>query len=102
MLLWLHSNPGTSAAATAASSKAAKAAAKQDKRNAKLKEKRAAEALAGKKPVPALKTETEQFSKNIKGVKSRTRQLVQQGIPAKAAQKMATKAVTGTRLQSAT
>eukprot|EP00878_Enallax_costatus_P005816 GHUV01006103.1.p1 GENE.GHUV01006103.1~~GHUV01006103.1.p1 ORF type:complete len:892 (+),score=345.95 GHUV01006103.1:153-2828(+) len=81
--------------ASSKSSKAAKAAAKQDKRNAKLKEQRAKEAAEGKKAVPALQQETEQFSKAIKGVKSRMRELMQQGLTAKAAKNIAQKAVTG-------
>lgn len=86
----------TGAAATGKSnSKAAKAAAKQDKRNAKLKEQRAKEAAEGKKVVPKLQSETEQFSKAIKGVKSRMRELMQQGLTAKAAKSIAQKAVTG-------
>lgn len=94
------------AAAAGAASKAAKAAAKavakQDKRNAKLKEQRAAEAAAGgKKVAAALQSETEQFSKAIRGVKSRARALMQQGMPAKAAQAMARKAVTGGRVGEA-
>lgn len=40
-------------------------------------------------------TETEQFNKAIKGVKSRARALMQQGMSAKVAQKMAQKEVTG-------
>jgi hypothetical protein len=44
-----------------------------------------------------LQTETEQFNKAIKGVKSRARALMQQGMTAKAAQQMAQKAVTGKR-----
>jgi hypothetical protein len=47
-----------------------------------------------------LQTETEQFNKAIKGVKSRARALMQQGMSAKAAQQMAQKAVTGERLRS--
>lgn len=77
------------------STKAAKAAAKQDKRNAKLKEQRAKDASGGKRAVPALQQETEQFSKNIKGVKNRMRELMQQGMTAKAAKGIAQKAVTG-------
>ncbi|KAF6261994.1 P-loop containing nucleoside triphosphate hydrolase protein [Scenedesmus sp. NREL 46B-D3] len=81
-----------------AASKAAKSAAKQDKKNARIKEQRAAEAAAGgkKRAVPALQSETEAFSKAIRGVKSRARALMQQqGMSAKAAQKIAAKAVTG-------
>lgn len=169
----VHAAAGGSKAAKAA----AKAAAKQDKRNAKLKEQRAAEAAAGAKkrvselqvgrravwlqlptdgctavavrtrassvmatahhascPAPGAslllamgcqvkkggsrqnpsskassirhalslsllldctQTETEQFNKAIKGVKSRARALMQQGMSAKVAQKMAQKEVTG-------
>jgi hypothetical protein len=48
--------------------------------------------------VPALQSETEAFSKAIKGVKSRARALMQQqGLTAKVAQKIAAKAVTGKR-----
>jgi hypothetical protein len=77
--------------------KLAKSASKQDKKNARIKEQRAAEAAAGgKKAVPALQAETEGFSKAIKGVKSRARALMQQqGMTAKAAQKIASKEVTG-------
>lgn len=154
---FVHAAAGGSKAAKAA----AKSAAKQDKRNAKLKEQRAAEAAAGPKkrsndlqvrgrgprlttvviaatlllstqaqrerqtlavrlppygtpcPCPlsrctficnsmslflllhSTQTETEQFNKAIKGVKSRARSLMQQGMTAKVAQKMAQKEVTG-------
>lgn len=80
--------------------KAAKAAAKQAKRNARLKEARAADAAAaaaggGKREQPALATETAAFNRAIRGVKSRARALMQQGLSAKAAQAAAQKAVTG-------
>jgi hypothetical protein len=90
---------GGNTAAAKAAKKQAKSAAKQDKKNARLKEQRAAEAAAGgKKVVPALQSETEAFSKAIKGVKSRARALMQQqGMTAKVAQKIAAKAVTGGR-----
>jgi hypothetical protein len=80
-----------------AAKKLAKSAAKQDKKNVRIKEQRAAEAAAGgKKAVPALQSETEAFSKAIKGMKSRARALMQQqGMTAKAAQKIAAKEVTG-------
>eukprot|EP00879_Flechtneria_rotunda_P032432 GHRR01035638.1.p1 GENE.GHRR01035638.1~~GHRR01035638.1.p1 ORF type:complete len:353 (+),score=125.53 GHRR01035638.1:1004-2062(+) len=86
-----------SGAESNAAKKAAKSATKQDKRNAKLKEKRAAEAAVAvdKRPVPALQQETQQFKKNIKSVKSKARQLMQQGMSAKTAQKAAQKAFTG-------
>jgi hypothetical protein len=81
---------------------AAKAATKQDKRNARLKEQRAAGAAAGgKKAPPALQSETEQFNKAIRGVKSRARALMQEGMTAKAAQKAAQKIVTGGKWCSA-
>jgi hypothetical protein len=84
------------AAGGKAAKAAAKSAAKQDKRNAKLKEQRAAEAAAGsKRKASELQTETEQFNKAIRGVKSRARALMQQGMSAKVAQKMAQTAVTG-------
>lgn len=88
---------GANTPARRAAKKLAKSAAKQDKKNARLKEQRAAEAAAGgKKAVPALQAETEAFSKAIKGVKSRARALMQQqGLTAKVAQKIAAKAVTG-------
>eukprot|EP00877_Chromochloris_zofingiensis_P007931 jgi/Chrzof1/3391/Cz12g23200.t1 len=70
--------------------------AKNDK-NARLKAKRAeaAEKAGSSKRPSALQTETEEHSKNIRAVKSRVRALVQQGIPASKAAKIAASSVTG-------
>jgi hypothetical protein len=46
-------------------------------------------------PYLPAQSETEQFNKAIKGVKSRARALQQQGMSAKVAQKLAQKEVTG-------
>jgi uncharacterized protein YlxW (UPF0749 family) len=66
---------------------------KKSDKNARLKAKREAESQKAK--VPQLQSETEAFSKNIKSIKSRVRELVQQGVPAAKASKIAAAAVTG-------
>ncbi|KIY93154.1 hypothetical protein MNEG_14810 [Monoraphidium neglectum] len=74
--------------------KAAKGDAKSKKRE-KLKEKRAAEAEAGKRDGGVL-AETEEHTRRVKSIKSKTRELQLQGLPANKAAKIAAAAVTGT------
>jgi len=66
---------------------------KKSDKNARLKAKREADSQKAK--VPQLQSETEAFSKNIKSIKSKVRELVQQGVPANKASKIAAAAVTG-------
>ena len=68
---------------------------KKSDKNARLKAKREADSQKAK--VPQLQSETEAFSKNIKSIKSKVRELVQQGVPANKASKIAAAAVTGER-----
>jgi hypothetical protein len=75
--------------------KAAKGDAKSKKRE-KLKEKRAAEAEAGKRDGGVL-AETEEHTRRVKSIKSKTRELQLQGLPANKAAKIAAAAVTGAR-----
>jgi hypothetical protein len=70
------------------------------KRKEKLKEKRAAEREAGGgKKVPTLAEETEEQTRKVKSIKSKTRELQAAGLPASKAAKIAAAAVTGESLR---